>query len=416
MQEKLEPVDAVPARRHRFNYFACFFDAVGFPLGISFFSHITILPLFIRALTDKTIWIGLIGAISNSGFFLPQLIAASWIERMPIKRRYVLRLAFIERLAIFAVVPLTIVLGASAPQTLLIVFFIAFIVHNFSMGFNGPAYFDLVAKVVAPNRRGRMYGVAGGIGGLLGILGAWTAKVLLERYEFPLNFSLCFLIGFVVLTVTVVPLGFVDEPPSPAQARKSWLRYIRGAGRIFRSDLNFRRFVQSQVFVSAFEAVLGFFTAYALDEMGATAGDVAGFTGVLMAGRMIGDPFWGYMADRRGNRLVLVINIALACGVISMAIWTRTVGLFYIVFAIASFNQSGISIPSFNIAMEFAPPQSLPTYTALRSSITAPFRALLPLIVGAAVTPIGYRPVFAVATILLSVAWVLMWRVNEPRK
>ena len=416
--EKFESADGQPVpsiRRHRFNYFACFLDAVGFPLGISLFSSVTILPLFVRELTDKTIWIGLISAISGSGFFLPQLLAASWIQQMPIKRHYVLWLALVERLAVLALVPLCFLLGKTAPKALLISFFIGFAIHNFCMGFNGPAYFELVAKVIPPNKRGSMYGVAGGVGGLLSILGAWLAKYLLKTYDFPINFSFCFLAGFVILTITVLPIGFMDEPPSQTQARTSGFKYFRNAGKLFKMDSHFKRFVYSQLFVSAFEAILAFFTAYALDELGATAANVAEFTAVLMAGRMMGEPFWGYVADRRGNRLVLRINIGCAVAVTLLATVTPSIRLFYVVFALASFSQSGINIPGFNMTMEFAPPESLPTYMALRSSIIAPVRAVLPLIAGAVVGTIGYRSIFGWAALLTLIGWGFIWGVREPR-
>ena len=129
----------------------------------------------------------------------------------------------------------------------------------------------------------------------------------------------------------------------------------------------------------------------------------------------IGEPFWGHQADRRGNRLVLLISIGLACAVTSIAIITPSVGLFYAVFAVASFSRSGINIPGFNITMEFASPESLPTYVALRSSIIAPFRAVVPLTVGAIVGRVGYRSVFGGVAFLLLMGWVMMWRVREPR-
>ena len=95
----------VPTYRHRFNYFACFIDAVGFPFGSCFFSPVTILPAFIKKMSANSVWIGLTNAIHSSFFFFPQLLAASWIERMPIKRGYVLTLALIERFAILVLVP-----------------------------------------------------------------------------------------------------------------------------------------------------------------------------------------------------------------------------------------------------------------------------------------------------------------------
>ena len=406
----------VPTQRHQFNYFACFIDSVGFPFGICFFSPVTILPTFIRELSDNKFWIGLTNAISGSAFFFPQLLAASWIERMPIKRGYVISLALIERFAILALVPQILLLGRSSPNLLLILFSVTFSIFTLSMGFNGPAYFDLVAKVIPVTKRGTMYGVAGGIGGLLSsIFGAWLTKYFLEGYEFPINFSLCFLAGFIILTITVLPLGFIDEPPSYPSQPKRLGKYFRDAIVILKEDWNFRYYIYSQIFISAFGIVLGFLTAYTIDEMTATKSDVAIFTATLMAGRTIGQPFWGYVADRRGNRLVILINTGTTCLVILLIVTANSITVFYGIFALISFCHSGIDIPSLNMTMEFAQTDKLPTYTALRSSTIAPFRAALPLFSSAMIDKVGYPPVFLACILLLLLSWHSLWKVEDPR-
>ena len=407
----------VPTYRHRFNYFACFIDAVGFPFGSCFFSPVTILPAFIKKMSANSVWIGLTNAIHSSFFFLPQLLAASWIERMPIKRGYVLTLALIERFAILVLVPQILLFGRTSPNLSLTLFSLTFAIFMLSMGFNGPAYFDLVAKVIPVTRRGTMYGMAGAIGGLLSIFGAWMAKVLLARYEFPINFSLCFLLGFIILTITVLPLGFIDEPPSPPSQPKRLRRYFWDAISILKEDWNFRYYIYSQIFLSAFGVVLGFLTAYTIDKMIATESDVPVFTAALMIGRTMGQPFWGYVADKRGNRLVILVNTKLACLMILWVVTADSITIFYGIFALIGFLHSGIDIPSFNMTMEFSQVGNLPTYTALRSSAVAPFRAVLPLLSGLIIetNKDRYTHVFLICILLLLLSCYSLWKVKEPR-
>ena len=408
----------VPTYRHRFNYFACFIDSVGFPFGSCFFSPVTILPAFIKKLSANSFWIGLINAIHSSFFFLPQLLAASWIERMPVKRGYVLSLALIERFAILALIPQILLLSRTSPNLSLMLFSLTFSIFMLSMGFNGPAYFDLVAKVIPVTKRGTMYGMAGAMGGVLSsIFGTWLAKYFLAEYEFPINYSLCFLVGFIILTITVLPLGFIDEPPSSPSESKRLRRYFWDATIILKEDCNFRHYIYSQIFLSAFVVLLGFLTAYTIDKMIATESDAPAFTAALMIGRTIGQPFWGYAADKRGNQLVILINTGIACFVILWIVMANSIAIFYGIFALVGFLHSGIDIPSFNMTMEFSQVDNLPTYTALRSSVVAPFRAALPLFSGLIIEADKdwYTHVFLACILLLFLSWYSLWKVKDPR-
>ena len=412
MQDSLPPESE---RRHRLNYFACFTDVVGFSLGILFFSPDTILPAFISNLSPDKIWIGVITAINISGFFLPQLLAACWIEQLPIKRHYVLTLALIERVAIFAIIPFLLYHNNIPPTQLLTIFCLLFAVYSLCMGCNGPAYFDLVSKVVPTRQRGVLYGLGSGVGGVLGLGGIALTGYLIEKLIFPHNYASCFFIGAVILTVTVIPLGLIDEPPSPPTSRKPLMIYLAGALSLFMTDRNFRSYVISQALLSAFPTTIPFLTVYAREIASATELQIVWFTGVLSVGRIVGQPIWGHMADRHGNALALSINIGLGMLAVGLTFVAKSILVFYLIFALVSISRSGLEIPGMNITMEFSTPENLPTYVALRASIIAPFRALLPICVSPLITSIGYQLTFAGLTMMLGLSWWFMKRVRDPR-
>ena len=103
-----------------------------------------------------------------------------------------------------------------------------------------------------------------------------------------------------------------------------------------------------------------------------------------------------------------------------MILWVVTadsITIFYGIFALIGFLHSGIDIPSFNMTMEFSQVGNLPTYTALRSSAVAPFRAVLPLLSGLIIetNKDRYTHVFLICILLLLLSCYSLWKVKEPR-
>ena len=172
-----------------------------------------------------------------------------------------------------------------------------------------------------------------------------------------------------------------------------------------------------QIFLSAFGVVLGFLTAYTIDKMIATESDAPAFTAAMMIGKTIGQPFWGYVADKRGNQLVILINTGITCLMILWIVTANSIIIFYGIFALIGFLHSGIDIPSFNMTMEFSQADNLPTYTALRSSAVAPVRAALPLFSGLIIETDKdrYTHVFLACILLLLLSWHSLWKVKDPR-
>lgn len=122
----------------RRNYALMMVDSTGFPLGISFFSIVTILPMFLRQLTDSDLLIGMLPAVNNLGVFLPQVLVAPLIKRLRVTRYYVVMLGLAERFSLLFIAVAAWIWGGSNRPLVLWLFFLFFAVHSFSMGVNLP--------------------------------------------------------------------------------------------------------------------------------------------------------------------------------------------------------------------------------------------------------------------------------------
>jgi MFS family permease len=161
----------------------------------------------------------------------------------------------------------------------------------------------------------------------------------------------------------------------------------------------------------------GFFTVYALRVLRAPAADVGLFTALYLAGQMTGQLTLGWVADRAGHRLVLVIAACAAAAMNLVAVAAGSLGAFSLVFPLNGLLQAAIQVSALNVVLEFAPtPQQNPTYVGLERTFLAPFGFGLPLVGGLLIDAVGFAFVFSVsAAFSVASAAVLCFQVRDPR-
>ncbi len=124
----------------------------------------------------------------------------------------------------------------------------------------------------------------------------------------------------------------------------------------------------------------GFYTVYALKELGAPDSAVGTFTLVLMAAQTVGMLAFGFLADRHGHLIVLTIG-ALASGAASLAaLGATSLALVYVVFVFYGLSIGATNVSGMPIGLEFGPEEERPTYVAITNSSRAPFALVGPLV------------------------------------
>ena len=152
----------------RWNFLACLSDAVGWPLGAALISTTTILPVFLGHLGAGNVAVGALPALYNLLMYLPGLWLAGHIGRLRRARGYLFWVAIAERVALIPLAVLTPTWGRTHPHWLLWAVFGCIGFHAAMMGLNQPAYWVVVGKCVPAHWRGRLFGYAGGVAGVLG--------------------------------------------------------------------------------------------------------------------------------------------------------------------------------------------------------------------------------------------------------
>ncbi len=413
--------DAPTRADKRFNFACCLTDSVGWPLGAALFSQATILPAFLQHLGASNALIGALPALYNLLVFLPGLFVAGYVSRLRRARGYLFWIALVERLALLSLVPLTLLWARTHPGWLIVALFAAITVHAGAMGLNQPAYWIVVGKCISPAWRGRLFGYAGGIAGVLSLGMAPLMERLLSGPGggFPNGYAHGFLLGAVIMLVSFFPLGMVREPPgAPRETGDPHTgHYGRDSVRVWQTQTPFRRFLYGQIALTLSSLAVPFYVLDARARLGAGSEAVAGYTALLVLAGSFGGLGAGAWSDRQGNRVVLLAACVCAALASGVALAAPNKIVFYGVFALLALATAGQGIAGNNIVLEYAgDAREIPLYTAVYNAVTALPRAFAPLAGGLlADGPAGYHMLFLLSAAFAACAFALTLRAGEPR-
>jgi MFS family permease len=404
-------------KHYRHNFIANTLDGAFFTLGLAFFSASTILPLYIRHLADAPWLISLIPAITQAGWFLPQLLTARQVGLRARRLPYVMAMSANERFPVL-LLGLSILLWPNIPASAaLAVFFLLLTWQTVGGGLTAPGWVDVVARVTPVNRRGRLFGITNFVGSVWGVAGAIVAGFYLQRFPYPQGFAYIFITGAVCFLASWAFLGQVREPLVENLAKPQPRRdYWRSLPAVLRSDPNLQRYLLARVPAILGLAANGFLAVYAVQRFNLPDAAAAGYTAALMITGAIINPVVGVLGDRFGHKLVMELSFVAQGLSLLVALLARRPEWFYLVFVLQGIQSGAGMIASLGLMMEFGRPEERPTVVALANTAQGLIFLIAPPLAGILAGMLGYRAAFWAALVATGLGLVtLRLTVREPR-
>ncbi len=406
-----------PYKHLRYNFIVNVFDGSFFGLAMGFASFVTILPLFVSTLTDSVVLIGLIPAIRNVGWQLPQLFMAYPVARLRRYKPMVVLMTIQERVPFLGLAAVAWFLPVLKPGAALWLTFGLLIWQGLGGGLAANAWQSMISKIIPPPHRGSFFGIQAAAANLLASASAVIAGILLEQLDAPFNFTVCFLLTSVFMGVSLAFLSLTREQATPPKD----VGISRGAfwsdlGVILRRDANFRWFLVTRLLAQMAVSSFAFYTIYAVRHHGASASAAGVMGGVFLAAQITANPIMGWLGDRWSHRAVMEIGAAAAIASALLACGASEAWGFYIVFTLAGVANVAFTTLGLTMTLEFGAEAERPAYIGLANTLTAPAAILAPLISGWIVDAAGYPAAFLVSALGgLLTALGLHWMVRDPR-
>lgn len=170
--------------------------------------------------------------------------------------------------------------------------------------FAGLAWTDLMADLVEPDRRGRLFALRNTVHGLINIAGLLAAKPLYDRLGYPYGYVLGIEIGAFLMLVAVPLLYLYGDPYRPKGVGLG----VRGALAVLRRRDILRDSAALSLWSLSVNIVGGIWNYHMYTVFGA---DESWFTSLNLVGGIVGtlaNPPWGTFYDRYGPRSTFLIS------------------------------------------------------------------------------------------------------------
>jgi len=412
-----EGYEAAVRRNQTWNFWVNLLDVTFYHLALSFIFGSTVLSLYASHLTASAALIGLIPAIQNVGYFLPQLLVAHRSEQLVRQKPLILRISVMERFP-YLFIALNCLLWPTAPAGVsFAILAVGLGIATLSGGLAGPAWNQMLAKVIRVERRGLFFGLSSAAGGMLGVAGAAVSRHVLGAYAFPTSFGICFLLCFVSQVLSWTALSLNREPPRrPKTEAPSVREYWRRLPGVLRSDPNFCRYLVARALIVLGTMGTALYIVYGKRTLAVTDVFGADLTMAALITQTAATPLLGMLADRRGNKLLIQISALLGGGALVLMLLASDSLWLYPAFMLANGALASMFVGSQAINMEFGGEANLPTYVALANTLLALPILVAPILGGWLADTVGFQTLFVAALVFSPAGWAAMcFGVRDPR-
>jgi len=419
------PLQSIAAKNFRRNYALGITNGAFFGLFDSIASPYVVLPLFVHALGGSNFLVGLLPALANGGWFLPQFLISHRLQRLTYKLP-VYSAAAILRVICFTALPIaTFMIGDKNPALLLTIFFALFTIYWLAAGVAGTPFMDIVAKIIPANRRGSFFGQRDLTGALAGIGAGFALNYLLDPATapaFPNNFGWILLLAAGINAIGLAAFAFVIELPEQTRATPVNLReQFRAARRILREDHPYRRYLFARIVLNVTDIATPFFALYAAQVLRVPAETVGLYIAMTTAASLISNPLLSRLSDTRGNRLVLlcasigsVAMPALALAFVFLPAGAHLAIPFGVVFILMGIVRTAANIAMPSFLLDIAPAAERPLYIGFTNSILG-IATLLPITGGIVVDAFGYPALLFLNLLIAALAVALTLTMKDSR-
>lgn len=401
----------------RYNYTIGLLNGAIFGFVDALASPSLTLALFVTQLGGSSFLVGLMSAIYNGGWFIPQFLVAHRLQRLPLKRSVYKTAAFIRIFCWLLIVLATYLIGANNPTLLLIIFFVLMTIYAFTAGLAGNAFMTIVAKIIPAQRRGSFFGWREFSGTAMGLLAGYLVAVALSPERglvFPENFGILFILALGAIGAGLLLFAQVREPSEVITGDGvTFSQQLRAARGLVSQNHIYRRYLLTRFVLAAGDLATPFYAIYATKQLGASTSIVGLYIGITTFTALLSTPLLSWLSDRHKLNWVLVLAAAgtpiiplIALGFGAITPGSTVPFAFAIIFAVFGVARTAGNIAFPTYLLNLAPPQERTLYIGFTNTMLG-IATFIPIIGGTLLDLFGFTPLFIITFLMSGIGFWL---------
>ena len=383
----------------KYNLTLFFFDGMLFTLASTLIAIATVIPFFLEYLGASTFQIAMAASLAFICTFTAQPFFGSIASRTRVMAKTFGWILVLQR-TIFLIFALTIPIFAINPPLLVWVFLFFWGIFNIFVGSYSVFFTPILLKLLPPEKRGALRGIGFAIGSLLGVGMAALIPVIINRIVFPFNFVIIFSAGSVLLIIdaTLFLLMREHEDVEPREPL-SIIQYIKGIPSSVREDTLFRTMIILCTFLVVANALLPYYTLYAIRVFSATESHIATLTALAVISAAAGHIVFGIIVDRHGPVATTIIAACLVILAGASALTTNSLYFLYVAWVLANLGNTCYVITMSLLLDKVTSSGKLPLYVGVLTIISLALSSAVLLLLAPALERIGFTLLFVVVLV-----------------
>jgi len=391
-------------------------------VGWIFKTESVIMPAFLDVIAGQGFFRGMLPVLNRLGQSLLPLLYTGRLRAAPIKKYAVSFTAITMAIPFFILAAVWANIEHQRNFGFVILFLTMYFIFFSATGLNQLAFGTIQGKLIRPDRRGRLMGIAGILGSAAAVTAAlmwlktWINQPNYDGYVsiFIFNGSAFFIAGVVTL--------FCSEYPEAANTpvNKHWTTPFSDAWVIYKTDKVFRRAARVAMLFICSILIFPHYQMVGREMIGTNNNDLIYWVIVQNISVGLYSPLFGFIADRFGNRLAIristfaaatppIVALLFASGIIPNA-----KELYWITFVLLGLTPI-VMKTILNYTLELVEPEHHPQYlSTMRLCFAVPF-VFSPL-VGLMVDQLPLEVPFLMVSALIALGGLLTFSMEEPRE
>lgn len=376
----------------------------------------TFMPVYIHLISGSNTVVGLAQALQQVGGIISPIFGATAIEH---RKKVMPAALWMGGLGRVQIVGMALAGWFLQGQSLVYAMLALLFLFGVFMGAQRVVFGMLMAKVIPLSRRGRLQAWRNATGGLIAAVLAWAAgKYIIQPDLFGHGYSVTFMLAAVLTSMGLWALQvLLREPEPPNLPPKARFRdRVRDFPALIMSDRGYAAFLVMQMLTTASRMAVPFYAIYATTSTGLSGGILALLALAYLGADTLSNLLWGYLGDRTGFRLVLLISLTMWILSTLILLGLHSPAAIFVAFFGLGASQSGYMMAAQTMILEFGSREEMPMRLAISSSAEGITSSVSPIVGGIVADALGYPAVFGISIgfLVLGLACLILM-VKEPR-
>ncbi len=278
-------------------------------LGDAIANPKVVLPWVMETIQAPVYLIGFLVPIRESGSLIPQLLIASYIRQMPVRKWVWIGGSLLQALAMAGIGLVAWTSEGIAAGYAIIGLLILF---SLARGLSSVASKDVVGKTIPKTQRGRVTGWSASMAGLVTVMFGAALLLYSQQALTPFDYG-CMLAAAGALWV-VAALAYAAIREFPGATDGGGNAFFEAIKRltILQTDKPFRRFVITRSLLLCSALTAPYYVVLAQKHLGSPTYLLGLFVMASGAASLLSAPFWGRFADQSSRKVMIVAAIITA--------------------------------------------------------------------------------------------------------